>query len=390
MPDTPLLGLPMIAANQAQKHITHNEALLLLDAAIQLSVISRTLANPPAAPSEGDRYLLPASPAAGWAGQAGKLAVFQGGGWVFLTPRKGWCMWVEAEAKLLAFDGSTWRDPVIFPSVTTAVRFGINATADDVNRLAVCGPAALFTHAGSDHRLKLNKNASGDTASLLYQTGWSGRAEMGLAGSDDFAVKVSPDGTGWKQALVIDRVTGAVSLPNTPPPAFRKLFNQSLSSQGPGFAADAYLAGSAVAMPAAGLKAGSRYTLVFDVSKTAAGVAAPVMTLRFGVNGSLADPALGQLSFPVQTAVADDGRFGLDVTFRSVGGGTAAVVQAVGSLDHTLSVTGLSTGPGPVRRVTSAGFDSTLAGAVMGVSVNGGASAAWTVSLVQASLENFA
>ena len=28
MSDTPLLGLPLLAAAQAQKHITHNEALL--------------------------------------------------------------------------------------------------------------------------------------------------------------------------------------------------------------------------------------------------------------------------------------------------------------------------------------------------------------------------
>lgn len=390
MPDTPLLGLPLIAANQAQKHVTHNEALLLLDAAIQLSVIARTVASPPSSPAEGDRYLMPASPNGSWAGQAGKLAIFQGGGWVFLAPRKGWCMWVEAETRLLAFDGSAWRDPVIFPDVTSAVRFGINATADDVNRLAVSAAASLFTHGGSDHRMKINKNAAGDTASLLYQTGWSGRAEMGLAGSDDFAVKVSADGVAWKQALVIDRASGAVSLPNTPLPSFRRLFNQSLTNQGPGFAVDTYLAGSAIAIPAGGLKAGSRYTLVFDVTKTAAGVAAPVITLRFGASGSLADAALGQLTFPAQTAVADDGRFELGVTFRSVGAGTAAIVQALGLLDHTLSVTGLSTGSGPARRVTSAGFDSSAAGAMIGVSVNGGASAAWTVSLVQASLENFA
>jgi len=41
-----------------------------------------------------------------------------------------------------------------------------------------------------------------------------------------------------------------------------------------------------------------------------------------------------------------------------------------------------------VRRATSAGFNSTLANAVLGVSLNAGAAAAWTVSLVQARLEN--
>jgi hypothetical protein len=65
-------------------------------------------------------------------------------------------------------------------------------------------------------------------------------------------------------------------------------------------------------------------------------------------------------------------------------------VQTVASLTHTLASTGLSNSPGPVRRATSAGFNSAVANAVLGVSVNGGSLAAWTVSLVQANLENLA
>ena len=62
MAETVHLGLPLLEASQAQKHVTHNEALLLLDAAIQLSVVSRAIANPPALPEEGDRYLVAAAP----------------------------------------------------------------------------------------------------------------------------------------------------------------------------------------------------------------------------------------------------------------------------------------------------------------------------------------
>ena len=68
MPDTPLIGLPLLEASQAQKHVTHNEALLLLDAMLHLAVISRALATPPASPGDGDRYLVAASATArGWA-----------------------------------------------------------------------------------------------------------------------------------------------------------------------------------------------------------------------------------------------------------------------------------------------------------------------------------
>ena len=66
---------------------------------------------------------------------------------------------------------------------------------------------------GPGHQLKLNKAAAGDTASLLFQTGFSGRAEMGTAGSDDFSVKVSADGSVFATALTVDRQSGIVTLP---------------------------------------------------------------------------------------------------------------------------------------------------------------------------------
>jgi hypothetical protein len=393
MSDTPLLQLPLLEAAQAQKHVTHNEALLLLDGLVHLSVASRAAASPPDGAAAGARHLVAASPSGAWAGQAGKLALAQGGGWVFLMPRPGWRLWVEDERKFLLFDGTAWIDlqgqP---PELSNVPRVGVNTTADNVNRLAVASPAVLLSHAGSSLQVKLNKNAAVDTASLLYQTEWSGRAEMGLAGDDDFRIKVSADGAAWRDAVVVDRATGAVSLPNTPPPpaGARMLFAQSLTAQGPGFAAEAYLTGSAITIPAGALIAGTRYRCVFDVSKTAAGVAAPALRLRFGATAALTAPAIANLVFPVQTAAADEGRFSLEATFRRVGAGTGAQVQVVGALTHTLAAGGLSTGAGPVRRATSVGFSSDLANAVIGVSVLAGAGAAWSVSLVQASLENIA
>ncbi len=92
---------------------------------------------------------------------------------------------------------------------------GINATADTTNRLSLNSPASLFNHAGNGHQLKINKNTVGDTASLLFQTGFSGRAEFGTTGDDDFHVKVSPDGSTFHEAFVVDKDTGAVQFPNT-------------------------------------------------------------------------------------------------------------------------------------------------------------------------------
>lgn len=387
MSETPLLDLPLLEAAQAQKHITLNEALLRLDGLVHLSVASRNISTPPDA-REGARYIIGAGAAGAWLGQAGNLALAQGGGWVFLPPRSGWRAWVEDERRFLLFDGAGWLDLLATEQPANLNRLGINAAADDVNRLAVASPAVLFTHAGGDQQVKLNKNAAPNTASLLYQTGWSGRAEMGLAGDDDFRVKVSADGAAWRDAILIDRTTGAVSLPNTPAPqqGARVLYNQSLATQGPGFATESYLAGSAIALPAAGLRAGTRYSLTFDAAKTAAGVAPAVLTLRLGKGGAISDAALASFSFPAQTALADDGRFTLEATFRSVGG--TAVLHGVGALCHGLATGGLAGASAPVRRATSVPFNSALAGAMLGVSLKAGAAAAWTVSLVQARLEN--
>ena len=58
---SPNLSLPYIQQNQAQKHVTHNEGMRLLDGVVQLSVLSRAQTAPPANPAAGDRYILPAA-----------------------------------------------------------------------------------------------------------------------------------------------------------------------------------------------------------------------------------------------------------------------------------------------------------------------------------------
>lgn len=216
MSETPLLSLPILEASQAQKHVTHNEALLILDAAIQMSVVTRNATAPPSIPVEGARYLLGTSPSGAWAGHGGKLAVWQAGGWIFSVPREGWRLWAEDDDKLFVFNGSAWNDIQAIDVLSNMSRLGVNTIADASNRLSVSSAGVLFSHAGSDQRLKINKQAAGDTGSLLFQTNFSGRAEMGLAGDDNFHVKVTADGTTWNEALVVDRVTGAVTLPNTP------------------------------------------------------------------------------------------------------------------------------------------------------------------------------
>ena len=223
MDATPNLSLPYIMAAQSQKHVTHNEAIRALDAIVQLSVLDRSLSTPPAAPAEGARYIIAAGPTGAWSGHAGKVAAYQDGAWMFYAPLEGWIAWVADENVAVVWSGSAWI------ALTTGEggsgggeggdgsfdTLGINAEADATNRFSVAADATLLSHDGHDHRLKLNKASAGDTASIVYQTGFSGRAELGLAGDDNFHFKVSGDGATWKEAIVINRASGAVSFPNT-------------------------------------------------------------------------------------------------------------------------------------------------------------------------------
>jgi hypothetical protein len=209
--ESPLLKLPYILPAQAQKHVTHNEALRLLDIIVQLAVISRSETSPPATPTLGDRFIVRAPATGAWAGQATRLAFYGEAGWEFIQPLAGWQALVRDTGELVAFDGSVWA-PAGAPAELP--RLGIATSADATNRLAVSSPAILLTHAGAGHQVKVNKDGPGDTASLLFQTGFSGRAEMGTAGNDDFSVKVSPDGAAFLTALQVARATGVIRFPS--------------------------------------------------------------------------------------------------------------------------------------------------------------------------------
>jgi hypothetical protein len=220
MTDTPNLALPLLAAAQSQKHVTHNEALALLDALVQLTLATRDANAPPAAPAPGTRLLVGDAPTGAFAGRAGEIALFDAGAWRFIAPRAGFRAWIEAEEALFAFDGAAWREIGTDAPLDNLPRLGIGTAADAQNPFAARVPNALFASvpAGEggdgDIRIKLVKETQADTASLLYQTAWSGRAELGLAGDDRFRLKVSADGSAWHEAIRAEPGTGQVSFPS--------------------------------------------------------------------------------------------------------------------------------------------------------------------------------
>ncbi len=231
MTDTARLGLPLIDGQQALKHVTHNEALARLDAAVQIAVEQMRATTPPASPKAGEIWGVGAGASGDWFGADGALALFTDSGWRFVMPGEGWLAWNKEEGGLYVHLSGGW---VAFTGVVDALNnldlLGVNTSADTTNRLAVRSNAALLTALASgdggsgDLRVVLNKEAIGNTASLVFQSGYSGRAEFGLAGGEDFSIKVSPDGSTFHSALTASAASGFVG--------FNALFGAEVSFPG--------------------------------------------------------------------------------------------------------------------------------------------------------------
>lgn len=153
-------------------------------------------------------------------------------------------------------------------------------------------------------------------------------------------------------------------------------FSRSAVATQSGFAADTYVTNSGLILPSHSMQAGMVFEWKLAGSKTAAGIAAPIYQIRIGANQTTADTSRLSITGPAQTAAADDGILTILVTVRNVG--AAGVLQGIAAWNHEL---GTATGFGGNAEATSAGFDNTaLQGQFVGLSINGGASAAWTIN----------
>lgn len=215
------LLLPYILAAQAQKHVTHNEALRLLDGLVQLSVLDRDLTAPPGSPTDGDRYIVGSGATAAWAGWDLNVALWTDGAWLRLPPRTGWRAWVEDEGLLLVYDGSVWVGTTPGELQNMAL-LGIGTTADAANPFSAKLNAALWTAktagegGAGDLFYTMNKEAAGGDLGYVFQTGYVTKALVGLFGSDLFRLAVSADGSAFFDGFIVDNTSGIVDQPRLP------------------------------------------------------------------------------------------------------------------------------------------------------------------------------
>ena len=86
---TARFSLPYIMPAQAQKHLTHNEALRYLDVLIHLNVIDAQRTLPPETPDDLDTYIIPTGAMGDWSGRDGQIAIWMDGIWQYAPPCAG-------------------------------------------------------------------------------------------------------------------------------------------------------------------------------------------------------------------------------------------------------------------------------------------------------------
>lgn len=154
-----------------------------------------------------------------------------------------------------------------------------------------------------------------------------------------------------------------------------EVYNASLAAMAAGFAADTYVTGSNLAIGGR-TKAGTIFKWHIHMTKTAAGIATPSVVLRFGTAGAIGDTARVTMAGPAQTGVVDEAVLEIEAVVWTAG--ASGVVHGEMGIEHSAAV---AAGFAEMfDAVTSSAFDLTVAGLQVGVSMNGGASAAWTVN----------
>jgi hypothetical protein len=109
MPETARHKLPLLAVSQAQKEITHNEALFRIDALLH-AVAQAEMASPPVLTDAdvGKCWLVAGAPSGEWSGKSGQLAVWVGGSWRFCQPSEGMRLRMLAAGTDRVYSQSVW------------------------------------------------------------------------------------------------------------------------------------------------------------------------------------------------------------------------------------------------------------------------------------------
>lgn len=176
MADTFQFGLPLVAGAQAQKHVTVNESLAILDAVTQLRVISGTTTTPPVAAQDGSAYLVPAGANGDWAAHIGEIAIVANGGWRYVVPKTGWQLFNLELGINQLFDGTDWLNCALAATLNGA---GIQYKIDEIDHTISAGASSVTTPV-----IPQNAQVIGVTGRVIQEiTGSLTSWQLGVSGS---------------------------------------------------------------------------------------------------------------------------------------------------------------------------------------------------------------
>ena len=215
------LKLPFILPSQAQKHVTHNEALQILDALVQLTAISSSRSVPPASAQEADIYIIANSATGVWSGHEHDIAVYRAKSWQFYPPRVGWRAYIPAQNMQIVYTGKNWilDEPTKLQNLTL---FGLNAKATAAVPVHVRANTAVWSakssgDGGTGSMVQvLERESIKDDLGFMLKTDGICTAVLGQFGSNRFRVSVSVDGKSFLEALSVNTSKGIVDFEALP------------------------------------------------------------------------------------------------------------------------------------------------------------------------------
>lgn len=137
---TPRFDLPLLFAGQSQKEGYVNEITARLDALLHCAVEAEQAA-PPAAPVDGQCWLIATGASGEWGGMSGQVAMRQAGNWLYAQPRDGMRLFNRATGQGMLFNAG-WQ-----AASRPAAPSG-GTTIDAEARTAIAAIVASLTTAG--------------------------------------------------------------------------------------------------------------------------------------------------------------------------------------------------------------------------------------------------
>ncbi|WP_342270597.1 DUF2793 domain-containing protein [Rickettsia endosymbiont of Orchestes rusci] len=206
------LKLPLIHSGQAQKEITHNEALNMLDVLVNSVIHEINITSPPESPRPGRLYIIGQNATGEFANHINKIAQRLDNSWRFIIPHK----WLEVthnkDGTKYRFTGKSWEQIDVSSLSVTPVQ-----VQNDYLIKKDSGEYLRVMHLEED--IKLSGKYTDTKIQIPHHTiviAINIRVLEEIQGCSSFSVGVTEDTKRYGTALAITKDTTNIGLTNHP------------------------------------------------------------------------------------------------------------------------------------------------------------------------------